>query len=110
MHQTSDIFSGYSSNCFGERQRIGWKRSLETAFPEVEVQKVFAEDCQRLLTGIRLLSAECWNCKFRRSFCPGGGFCEEQELSAIHSHPAIYMIQVMPMPHQSCVGIAILGP
>ncbi|KAF3294071.1 hypothetical protein TWF132_003943 [Orbilia oligospora] len=53
-------------------------RSLKTVFPEIEVEKIFAEDCQKLPVKIRFLFAVCWNCEFRRSFRPLYGFCEKK--------------------------------
>ncbi|KAK6499629.1 hypothetical protein TWF481_009994 [Arthrobotrys musiformis] len=54
----------------GERQQLGWERSLETAFPGIDAQKIFSEDLQQLPLEIRMLFANCRNCNFRRSFNP----------------------------------------
>ncbi|KAF3216699.1 hypothetical protein TWF106_005339 [Orbilia oligospora] len=66
------------ATALGGRPQTVWERSLKTVFPEVEVEKIFAEDCQKLPVKVRLLFAACWNCKFRRSFRPIFGFCEKK--------------------------------
>ncbi|KAF3313707.1 hypothetical protein TWF173_005777 [Orbilia oligospora] len=66
------------ANALGGRRQTVWERSLKTVFPGVEVEKIFAEDFQKLPVKVRLLFVACWNCKFRRSFRPIFGFCEKE--------------------------------
>ncbi|KAF3078548.1 hypothetical protein TWF102_003481 [Orbilia oligospora] len=66
------------ATALGGRPQTVWERSLKTVFPEIEVEKIFAEDCQKLPVKIRFLFAVCWNCEFRRSFRPLYGFCEKK--------------------------------
>ncbi|KAK6498009.1 hypothetical protein TWF506_004253 [Arthrobotrys conoides] len=66
------------ATALGERHQMIWERSFMEVFPEMDVQRVFADDCQKLPIETRALLKDCWNCKLRRSFDPLYTFSETQ--------------------------------